>query len=55
MDTNTTLKELYFFDGYVVKYKENFDSYGKIPLIETFTISAKSIKMGIGEHVNEWI
>ncbi|CVK15809.1 hypothetical protein Ga0061079_103119 [Apibacter mensalis] len=55
MDTNTTLKELYFFDGYVVKYKENFDSYGKIPLIETFTISAKSIKMGTGEHVNEWI
>lgn len=54
-DNNSTLKELYFFDGYVVKYKENFDSYGKSPLTETFTISAKSIKMGTGEHINEWI
>lgn len=54
-DNNSTLKELYFFDGYVVKYKENFDSYSKSPLTETFTISAKSIKMGTGEHINEWI
>ncbi|TWP24081.1 phage tail protein [Apibacter muscae] len=54
-DSDATLKELNFTDGYVVKYRENFDSIGSNPLTETFTISAKTIKMGTGEHVNEWV
>jgi hypothetical protein len=54
-DSNATLKELVFTEGYVVKYKENFNSIGRTPLTETFIISAKSIKMGTGEHVNEWL
>ena len=54
-DSDATLKELTFSDGYVVKYKENFDASGTNPLTETFTISAKAIKMGTGEHVNEWV
>lgn len=54
-DSDATLKNLSFTDGYVVKYKENFDASGTNPLTETFTISAKSIKMGTGEHVNEWV
>lgn len=54
-DTNATLKELNFTEGYVVKYRENFDSTGRNPLIETFVISAKTIKLGTGEHVNEWV
>ena len=54
-DSDATLKELSFSDGYVVKYKENFDSVGNNPLTESFVISAKSIKMGTGEHVNEWV
>ena len=54
-DSNATLKDLSFTDGYVVKYKENFDASGTNPLTETFTISARSIKMGTGEHINEWV
>lgn len=56
-DSNTPLKELNFTDGYVVKYKEKFDSLGlgRSSITETFTISAKTISMGLGEHVNEWI
>ncbi|MCT6870144.1 type VI secretion system tube protein TssD [Apibacter sp.] len=54
-DSNATLKDLSFSDGYVVKYKENFDASGTNPLTETFTISARSIKMGTGEHINEWV
>jgi len=54
-DSDATLKELQFKDGYVVKYKENFDSTGTNPLTETFIISAKSIRMGSAEHVNEWV
>lgn len=56
-DSNNPLKELNFTDGYVVKYKEKFDSLGlgRSSITETFTISAKAISMGLGEHVNEWI
>lgn len=56
-DSNIPLKELNFTDGYVVKYKEKFDSLGlgRSSITETFTISAKAISMGLGEHVNEWI
>ncbi|MCO6565497.1 MAG: phage tail protein [Apibacter sp.] len=55
--SNTTLKELNFTDGYVVKYKEKFDvlGMGRSSITETFTISAKAISMGLGEHVNKWI
>jgi hypothetical protein len=54
-DSDATLKELNFTDGYVVKYKENFDATGRNPLTETFIISARVLKMGTGEHVNEWV
>lgn len=54
-DTDATLNELNWKEGYLVKYKENFDSVGQNPLIESFTISAREISMGSGEHVNEWV
>jgi hypothetical protein len=54
-DTDATLKELKFKEGYLVKYRENFESSGKLPLSETFTISAREISMGNGEHVNDWV
>jgi len=54
-DTNATLKEVKFKEGYLVKYKESFDSSGDNPLKESFTISAKEIGAGSGEHVNEWV
>ena len=54
-DSDATLKELKFSEGYLVKHKENFDSTGKNPLTETFTISARKIEMGTGVYENEWV
>ncbi|WP_055446366.1 type VI secretion system tube protein TssD [Lacinutrix mariniflava] len=54
-DSDSTSKELKFTEGYMVKYHENFDATGKNPMSEAFVISAKSIAMGNGEHVNEWV
>ena len=54
-DTDATLKELKFSEGYLIKYKENFDATGQNPLTETFTISAREIEMGSGVHTNEWV
>lgn len=54
-DTDAKLKEMNFREGYLVKYKENFDAQDTNPLTETFTISAKEIGMGGGEHINEWV
>jgi Hemolysin coregulated protein Hcp (TssD) len=54
-DNKATLKELNFKEGYVVDYRENFDSNGSNPVTETFTISAREIGMGTGSHVNEWV
>ena|SRR6218665_2860457 len=53
-DSDATLKELKFTEGYLVKHKENFDSTGVNPLTETFTISARKIEMGTGAHENVW-
>jgi len=54
-DTDATLKEVNFKEGYLIKYKENFDASGQNPLTETFTISAKELASGGGEHINEWV
>ncbi len=54
-DTDATLKEVNFKEGYLIKYKESFDSSGQNPLTETFTISAKELSAGGGEHINEWV
>ncbi len=54
-DTEATSKELKFTEGYMVKYRENFDATGKNPMAETFVISARVIAMGAGEHENDWV
>lgn len=54
-DTDAKLKELTFKEGYLIKYKEEFDATGTNPLVETFTISAQEITMGTGAHVNDWV
>lgn len=54
-DSDATLKELSFTEAYVVDYRENFNGVDDKPLTETFTLSAKSIKLGNGEHINEWV
>ncbi|WP_264542388.1 MULTISPECIES: type VI secretion system tube protein TssD [Flavobacterium] len=54
-DSDATLKELKFTEGYLVKHRENFDSTGVNPLTESFTISARKIEMGTGVYENEWV
>lgn len=53
-DADATLKELKFEEAYIVRYGESFDAIGKYALLESITISAKNIKMGYGEHLNDW-
>lgn len=53
-DNEATAKELKFTEGYMVKYAESFDHTGENPMTESFMISARSITMGSGEHVNDW-
>ena len=53
-DSEATLKELKFTEGYLVKHKENFDSTGENPLTESFTISARKIEVGTGAYENAW-
>ncbi|WP_109852713.1 type VI secretion system tube protein TssD [Aquimarina sp. AU58] len=54
-DTDATSKEVEFIDAYAVKYKENFDAGDKTPMTEMITISSRVLKIGNGEHVNEWV
>ncbi len=54
-DTDSKQKELAFTEGYLVKYEEKFNSVDNMPMSEAFVISAREIKMGNGEHVNEWV
>ncbi|MDO6819000.1 type VI secretion system tube protein TssD [Zobellia sp. 1_MG-2023] len=54
-DTDATLKEIKFTEAYMVKYRENFDATGTNPLTETFTLSAKELNIGGGQHQNEWV
>ncbi|MGQ1911703.1 type VI secretion system tube protein TssD [Marinifilum sp. RC60d5] len=54
-DTDAKQKELSFTEGYLVKYEEKFNAFDNMPMAESFTISAREIKMGNGEHINEWV
>ncbi len=53
-DNDATLKTLKITEGYLVKFKEQFDSTGTNPLITSFCISAREIESGQGKHINEW-
>ncbi len=54
-DTDSKSKELAFTEGYLVKYEEKFNAVDNMPMAEAFVISARELKMGNGEHVNEWV
>lgn len=53
-EENSKLKELELKEAYCVDYVESFESSGSGAMTEFVTISAKSLKMGDGEHINEW-
>jgi hypothetical protein len=54
-DSDATLKELKFKEGYLINFSETFSSTSSNPLNILFTISAKEIQMGSGTHTNEWV
>ncbi|MBP6623717.1 MAG: phage tail protein [Chitinophagaceae bacterium] len=54
-DSDATLKELKFKEGYLINFSEAFSSTSSNPLNIVFTISAQEIEMGSGSHKNEWV
>jgi hypothetical protein len=53
-DEDGKMKELEITEAYMVSYEETFDNAGSGAMNESFSLSAHSIKMGNGEHENEW-
>lgn len=53
-DEDSKMKELEIGECYMVSYEESFDDAGSGAMIESFSLSAKNIKLGNGEHENEW-
>ena len=54
-DSDATLKELKFKEGYLINFSESFSSTSSNPLNIVITISAKEITLGNGTHINEWV
>ncbi len=53
-DEDAKMKELHITEAYMISYEESFDDAGSGAMIESFSLSARSIKLGDGEHENEW-
>lgn len=53
-DEDAKLKELEFQEAYMIAYEESFDNVGSGSMVESFRLSAHTIKLGNGEHENEW-
>jgi hypothetical protein len=53
-DENAKLKELHLVEAYMISYEESFDDSGTGAMTQSFSLSARNIKMGDGEHENEW-
>ncbi|MEO7263799.1 MAG: type VI secretion system tube protein TssD [Ferruginibacter sp.] len=54
-DSDATMKELKFKEGYLIDFEEMFHSANTNPMTTKFSISAKEISMGNGTHKNEWV
>ena len=53
-EEDSKMKELDFSDGYIVKYTEGLSITGASPMSLKFTISARTLKIGNAQHVNDW-
>ncbi|CAM3736272.1 type VI secretion system tube protein TssD [Mucilaginibacter galii] len=53
-EEDAKMKELTFEDAYIVKYSEGLNIIGDTPMSYKFTISARKIRLGNAEHVNDW-
>ena len=54
-DSDATMKELKFTEGYLIGFEEMFHAANTNPMSVTFTISAREITMGSGTFRNEWV
>ena len=54
-DSDATMKELKFKEGYLIGYSEDFTASTNAPMNITFSISAQEITIGNGTHKNEWV
>ena len=54
-DSDATMKELKFKEGYMIKYEEEYNSDNKNPMTISFAISAQEMSLGNGTHKNEWV
>ena len=54
-DSDATLKELKFNEGYLVSFTEAFSSTTGEPLSVSFSISAREIKMGNNSISWDWV
>ena len=53
-EEDAKMKELSFEDGYIIQYNEGLSVVGNSPMTLSFVISARSLKLGNAEHVNDW-
>lgn len=53
-DEDSKMKELEIGEAYMVSFEESFDDSGSGAMIQSLSLSAKNIKLGEGEHENEW-
>ena len=53
-EEDAKMKEVDFEDGYIVKYSEGINIVGDHPTTLKFQISARKLKLGNAEHLNDW-
>lgn len=53
-DEDAKMKELTFTDSYIIQYNEGINVVGNHPMTLSFVISARTLKLGNAEHVNDW-
>lgn len=53
-DEDAKMKELTFTDSYIIQYNEGINVIGNHPMTLSFVISARTLKLGNAEHVNDW-
>ncbi|MGN7723312.1 type VI secretion system tube protein TssD [Chitinophaga sp. 22620] len=53
-EEDAKMKEVTFEGAYIVKYTEGINVIGSDPMKLKFTISARKMKLGNAEHVNDW-
>lgn len=53
-DQDSKMKELEFKQAACVEYSETFDAVSSTPMSTHFTISAREVHIGQGQHINPW-